>query len=94
MRRCSSALRGAARGRREAARGELGAPLIATGDILREAIAEGSALGKSAAQDVKAGRLVARRDGARADRDEVGTPGRERGFILDGFRAPWPRRKA
>src|SRR5262249_53101700 len=38
---------------------ELGIPLISTGDILREAIAEGTRLGKAAAEDVSSGRLVA-----------------------------------
>jgi len=37
----------------------LGAPLISTGDILREAIAQETRLGRAAQEDVKAGRLVA-----------------------------------
>ena len=63
----------------------LGVPLIATGDILREAIAQGTRLGMAAQEDVKAGRLVA--DGTvlgiietRLDQKDAAN-----GFVLDGF---------
>jgi adenylate kinase len=63
----------------------LGVPLIATGDILREAIAQGTRLGMAAQEDVKAGRLVA--DGTvlgiietRLEQKDAAS-----GFVLDGF---------
>ena len=63
----------------------LNAPLIATGDILREAIAQGTRLGMAAQEDVKAGRLVA--DGTvlgiietRLEQKDAAS-----GFVLDGF---------
>jgi len=63
----------------------IGAPLIATGDILREAIAEGTRLGLSAQADVTAGRLVADETvlGLIETRLQMGDA--KGGFILDGF---------
>jgi adenylate kinase len=63
----------------------LGVPLIATGDILRQAIAEGTRLGLSAQADVAAGRLVADETvlGLIETRLQMGDA--KSGFILDGF---------
>jgi adenylate kinase len=63
----------------------LGVPLIATGDILREAIAQGTRLGMAAQEDVKAGRLVA--DGTVLGIIETRLEQKDaaNGFVLDGF---------
>jgi len=63
----------------------LAVPLISTGDILRQAIAEGTALGTSAQEDVKSGRLVPDETvlGLIETRLERGDA--RSGFILDGF---------
>jgi len=65
---------------------KFGVPHISTGDILREAVSEGSELGKMAKGYMDRGELVP--DGViigiireRLSKDDV----REKGFILDGF---------
>ncbi len=63
----------------------LGAPTIATGDILRQAIADGTALGKSAEAHVKSGRLVPDETVLGLIETRLGRPDAGRGFILDGF---------
>ncbi len=64
---------------------ELGVPLIATGDILRQAIAEGTRLGMAAQADVKAGRLVADETVLGLIETRLGLPDAANGFLLDGF---------
>lgn len=63
----------------------LGIPQIATGDILRSAIAEGTPLGREAQRNVSQGELVpdAVMIGIIAQR--LQKPDAEAGFILDGF---------
>jgi len=63
----------------------LGVPLIATGDILRQAIVDGTPLGKKAEADVKAGRLVP--DGTMLGliEERLTAPDAAKGFVLDGF---------
>ena len=63
----------------------LGVPLVATGDILRQAIAEGTALGKSAQEHVKSGRLVPDETVLGLIETRLGRRDAQRGFILDGF---------
>ena len=63
----------------------LQAPLIATGDILREAIAEGTRLGQAAQEDVKAGRLVADATVLGIIETRLGQKDAASGFVLDGF---------
>jgi adenylate kinase len=63
----------------------LGVPVIATGDILRQAIAEGTALGRSAEEHVKSGRLVPDEVVLGLIETRLGRPDAARGFILDGF---------
>jgi adenylate kinase len=63
----------------------LGAPIVATGDILRQAISEGTALGKSAEEHVKSGRLVPDETVLGLIETRLGRSDAERGFILDGF---------
>jgi adenylate kinase len=65
-------------------------PLISTGDILRQAIADGTALGRSAEADVKAGRLVPDATMLGLIEERLRAEDAAKGFILDGF----PRTKA
>ncbi len=63
----------------------LGVPVVATGDILRQAIHEGTALGKSAEEHVKSGRLVPDMTVLGLIETRLGRQDAARGFILDGF---------
>lgn len=63
----------------------LGVPLISTGAILREAIAQGTRLGLAAQADVKAGRLVADETVLGLIETRLALTDAARGFILDGF---------
>jgi adenylate kinase len=65
--------------------GRFGVPHISTGDILREAIADGTELGKQAAPIMAAGALVPDDLMIGIIRDRLARPDAERGFILDGF---------
>jgi adenylate kinase len=65
--------------------GDVKAPIIATGEILRQAIHEGTALGKSAEDHVKSGRLVPDEVVLGLIETRLGRPDAARGFILDGF---------
>ena len=63
----------------------LGAPLISTGDILRESIAQQTRLGMAAQEDVKAGRLVADETVLGLIETRLESKDAQAGFILDGF---------
>jgi len=63
----------------------LGVPVVATGDILRQAIQEGTALGKSAEVHVKSGGLVPDETVLGLIETRLGRSDAARGFILDGF---------
>ncbi|HLQ66560.1 MAG TPA: adenylate kinase [Candidatus Limnocylindrales bacterium] len=63
----------------------LGVPLIATGDILREAIAQGTRLGMAAQEDVKAGRLVSDSTVLGIIETRLLQKDAANGFVLDGF---------
>ncbi len=63
----------------------LHAPVVATGEILRQAIQEGTALGKSAEEHVRSGRLVPDEVVLGLIETRLGRPDAARGFILDGF---------
>ena len=65
--------------------GRFDVPHISTGDMLREAVAEGSELGRKAAPIMAAGGLVP--DDLMIDiiRERLKKPDAGRGFILDGF---------
>ncbi len=63
----------------------LRAPLISTGEILRQAIAEGTRLGLAAQEDVKAGRLVADSTVLGIIETRLTQTDAAEGFILDGF---------
>ncbi|HEX3267998.1 MAG TPA: adenylate kinase [Gaiellaceae bacterium] len=73
---------------------EYGVPHIATGDILREAIAEGTELGRTAEPLLNSGKLVP--DGIMIDliRDRLAHEDTERGFVLDGFPRTAPQAEA
>jgi adenylate kinase len=64
---------------------KLGLPLISTGDILREAIAQETRLGLAAQADVKAGRLVADETVLGLIETRIGLGDAQKGFLLDGF---------
>jgi adenylate kinase len=58
---------------------------VATGDMLRAAIAEGSELGGRVQEIVDRGDLVSDELMVELIRDRLGRPDAERGFVLDGF---------
>ena len=62
-----------------------GIPHISTGDILREAVAEGTSLGQQAAPIMAAGQLVPDDLMVGIIRDRLRKPDATKGFILDGF---------
>lgn len=62
-----------------------GIPQIATGDLLREALASGSELGRRAKEAMDAGRLVSDDIVLGIIRERLSRPDAENGFILDGF---------
>jgi adenylate kinase len=63
----------------------MGVPLISTGDILRQAIADGTPLGRSAEADVKSGRLVPDATMLGLIEERLRAADAAKGFILDGF---------
>jgi adenylate kinase len=62
-----------------------GVPHISTGDMLREAIADGTDLGQQAAPIMASGALVSDDLMLGIIDERLGKPDAERGFILDGF---------
>lgn len=62
-----------------------GVPHISTGDILREAVAEGTELGKKAAPIMAAGGLVPDDLMVGIIKDRLAKDDAKKGFILDGF---------
>jgi adenylate kinase len=64
---------------------EYGIPHIATGDMLRRAIAQGTELGRQVEPIVASGRLVPDDLMIELIRERLGEPDTEEGFILDGF---------
>lgn len=62
-----------------------GIPQLSTGDLLREAIREGTDLGREAKQHVDGGRLVPDDLVIALIAERLGQEDCERGFILDGF---------
>lgn len=65
--------------------GRFGIPHISTGDILREAVAEGTELGRQADPIMKAGALVPDDLMIGIIRERLSKPDAKKGFILDGF---------
>jgi adenylate kinase len=69
-------------------------PPISTGDLLREAVAEGSALGRQAKVAMDAGELVSDEVVLGIIRDRVMRQDARKGFILDGFPRNLPQAEA
>lgn len=62
-----------------------GVPQVSTGDLLREAVAAGTELGRAAKVVMDAGQLVDDRTMLGIIRERLASPDAKRGFILDGF---------
>jgi len=62
-----------------------GVPRISTGDILREAVHDGTPLGKAAKAIMEAGRLVGDDVVIGIIKERLMRPDAQRGFVLDGF---------
>lgn len=60
-------------------------PQVSTGDLLREAVAKGTELGKKAKVAMDAGELVSDEIVLGMIRERLARPDAESGFILDGF---------
>lgn len=69
-------------------------PAIATGDILRAAIKEGTELGKVAKRYIDAGQLVPDEVVIGLIKDRLASPECKNGFILDGFPRSIPQAEA
>ena len=69
----------------------LGVPAISTGDMLREAVAEGSDLGRKVQDIMASGALVD--DGTMAEvvRERLAKPDARGGFLLDGYPRTLPQ---
>jgi adenylate kinase len=78
---------------RELAR-ELKAPQVATGDMLREAVANGTPLGREAKAYMDRGALVPDDVIVRLIAERLAQPDAKRGFILDGFPRTIPQADA
>ena len=63
----------------------LAVPQISTGDLLRDAVAKGTELGRRAKAAMKAGKLVDDATVLGMIRERLGWPDAAKGFILDGF---------
>jgi adenylate kinase len=64
---------------------KLGVPHIATGDMLRAAVAAGTPVGRQAKETMDAGRLVSDELVTAIATDRLREPDAARGFVLDGF---------
>jgi len=67
---------------------------LSTGEILREAVASGSELGKQAKKVIEAGQLMPDDLMIRIISDRIDAPDCARGFILDGFPRTVPQARA
>ena len=66
-------------------RQELGVPHVSTGDILREAVQKGTALGRKARSFMDSGKLVPDELMGELIAEKLGRPDAASGFVLDGF---------
>lgn len=71
--------------------GELGVPAISTGDMLREAVAENSPLGRQVESIMSSGALVDDATMAEVVRERLGRRDAVGGFILDGYPRTLPQ---
>jgi adenylate kinase len=74
--------------------GEWGVPQIATGDMLREAVAAGTPLGQQAKAHMAGGGLVPDDVIVGLIAERLGQPDAKRGFVLDGFPRTIPQAEA
>jgi adenylate kinase len=72
----------------------LGVPRISTGDMLREALRQGTPLGKAAEPYLERGELVPDHLLVTMIKDRVKEPDCARGYILDGFPRTLPQAEA
>ena len=63
----------------------LGVPQISTGNMLREAVAAGSELGRRVKSTMERGELVSDEIVIEVARERLARPDARRGFVLDGF---------
>ncbi len=73
---------------------KLGIPQISTGDMLREAVREGTDLGRKAKEYMDAGKLVPDEVVIGIVKERLGQPDCDKGFILDGFPRTIPQAEA
>jgi adenylate kinase len=66
-------------------RDDRGIPQVSSGDLLRDAVARGTELGKRAKAAMDAGELVSNEIVLGLIRERLGRPDAEKGFILDGY---------
>jgi adenylate kinase len=71
-----------------------GIPQISTGDLLREAVANGTELGRRAKSAMDAGKLVDDATVLGMIRERLSRPDAAKGFILDGFPRNIPQAEA
>jgi adenylate kinase len=69
----------------------LGIPAISTGDMLREAVTEGSELGRKVQEIMASGALVDDGTMAAVVRDRLSKPDAGKGFLLDGYPRTLPQ---
>lgn len=69
----------------------MGVPAISTGDMLREAVAEGSDLGRQVESIMSSGALVDDDTMAEVVRERLGRQDAAKGFILDGYPRTLPQ---
>ncbi|MGC4114893.1 MAG: adenylate kinase [Myxococcales bacterium] len=73
---------------------DLGIPQISTGDILRQAVAAGTPMGKKAKAIMDEGKLVPDEVVISIVADRLRVPDAQKGFILDGFPRTVPQAEA
>ncbi len=74
--------------------GRLEIPAISTGDMLREAVAAGSELGRRVQGSMSLGRLVDDATMAALVRERLARPDARKGFLLDGYPRTLPQAEA
>ena len=72
----------------------LGIPHISTGDIFREAVKQGTELGKKVNEYLMRGELVPDNITTNVLKERISKPDCEKGFILDGYPRTMPQAKA